>query len=50
MGKNTLLSLGFEQSDADESMFVLDTPTQHIIVGVYVEDFLVAASTIEQID
>ena len=43
--KNSLGSLGFKQSDADESVF-----TRHdITVAVYVDDFLVLSKSIENI-
>jgi len=35
--------LGFEKSDADECVFILDTSGQYIIVAVYVDDFLVCS-------
>src|SRR5271170_3887981 len=50
--KRKLISLDFEKSDADESIFVLSTPESghYIVVDVYVDDFQVGAKFTDDID
>ena len=48
--KNALLELSFQQSDADESIFILESPSSTIIVAVYVDDILALATSLEEID
>jgi Reverse transcriptase (RNA-dependent DNA polymerase) len=46
---NKFKDLHFIRSDADECVFILDTPEHDIIVAVYVDDFLVAAKSLNDI-
>src|SRR5437762_2331306 len=48
--KSKLLKLGYRQSDADESIFILQEADQVTIIAVYVDDFLVLANSIERIN
>ena len=49
--KTSLTSLGFKQSDADQSVFIRQThDNTTTILGVYVDDFLVISNSIQQID
>ena len=47
--KQALLDLGFKQSIADESIFILNNGSIYIILAVYVDDILVLAATQDQI-
>jgi len=48
--KSKLLKLGYKQSNADESIFILQSENDTTIVAVYVDDFLVLANTTQLID
>ena len=49
--KSALLNLNYQQSDADESIFILRTsPTKFIIIAVYVDDILAFAKTTDEIN
>jgi len=41
--QRVLTSLNFTRSDADECIFILNTPERSIIIAVYVDDFLISA-------
>src|SRR2546423_2093306 len=47
--KNALIEIGFEQSIADESIFVYDKNDSYIILAVYVDDILTLAKTQQEI-
>ncbi|TMC16799.1 MAG: hypothetical protein E6J34_19505, partial [Chloroflexi bacterium] len=47
--KDALIEIGFEQSIADESIFVYDKNGFYIIIAVYVDDILALAKTHDEI-
>ena len=47
--KQALIEIGFEQSNADESIFVYDQKDTYIILAVYVDDILVLAKSQHEI-
>jgi len=47
--KNALIDIGFEQSIADESIFVYNKNGSYIILAVYVDDILALAKTQDEI-
>jgi hypothetical protein len=47
--KQALIEIGFEQSDADESIFIYDHNDKYIILAVYVDDILALAATQHEI-
>ena len=47
--KKALLEIGFEQSNADESIFVYDQKGSYIILAVYVDDILALAKSQREI-
>jgi Reverse transcriptase (RNA-dependent DNA polymerase) len=48
--EEAVIKLGFEQSDADECVFVLDIPELYMIITIYVDNMQVAATSVEDID
>ena len=46
--KHSMFNLQFEQSDADESIFI--SADRSIILAIYVDDILILAPTTQQID
>jgi len=47
--KNKLRSLHFERSFTDECVFILENSEHYIIIAVYVDDFLVAAKSLDDV-